>query len=47
VACTQEARLFAAPNDETAGAPPVAERPIRFVNDRERAGWSREAARAG
>ncbi len=46
VACTQEARLFAALNDETAGAPPVAERPIRFVNIRETAGWSRDAAQA-
>ncbi|MFO1339107.1 MAG: 4Fe-4S binding protein [Burkholderiaceae bacterium] len=47
VACTQEARLFHALNDETAGAPPVAERPIRFVNIRETGGWSRDAAQAG
>ncbi len=47
VACTQEARLFNALNDETAGAPPVAERPIRFVNIRETGGWSRDAAQAG
>ena len=46
VACTQEARLFAALNEETAGAAPIAERPIRFVNIRETGGWSRDAAQA-
>jgi ferredoxin len=46
VACTQEARLFAALNDETAGAPALAERPIRFVNIRETGGWARDAAQA-
>jgi heterodisulfide reductase subunit A-like polyferredoxin len=46
VACTQEARLFAALNEETAGAPALAERPIRFVNIRETGGWARDAAQA-
>ena len=46
VACTQEARLFRQLNDETEGAPTVAERPIRFVNLRETGGWSRDAAQA-
>ena len=46
VACTQEARLFSALNDETAGAPKLQERPIRFVNIRETGGWSKDAARA-
>jgi ferredoxin len=46
VACTQESRLFAELNEETAGAPALAERPIRFVNIRETAGWSRDAAQA-
>lgn len=46
VACTQEQRLFAELNDLTEGAKPVAERPIRFVNLRETAGWSREGASA-
>lgn len=46
VACTQESRLFLELNDETEGAAPVSERPIRFVNIRETAGWSRDAASA-
>lgn len=46
VACTQESRLFAALNEATAGAPGLAERPIRFVNIRETGGWSRDAAQA-
>ncbi|WP_414652348.1 4Fe-4S binding protein [Ideonella sp.] len=46
IACTQESRLFAALNDETAGAPNLVERPIRFVNIRETGGWSKDAARA-
>ena len=46
VACTQEARLFSVLNDETAGAPKLQERPIRFVNIRETGGWSKDAARA-
>lgn len=46
VGCTQEQRLFVALNDQTAGARPVAEHPIRFVNLRETAGWSREGAQA-
>ena len=46
VACTQEARLFQALNDETEGAPTLAERPIRFVNLRETGGWSKDAAQA-
>jgi len=45
VACTQEQRLFLELNTETEGAPGVQERPIRFVNLRESAGWSK-AARA-
>ncbi len=43
VACTQESRLFLELNEQTEGAPGVAERPIRFVNIREAAGWSRDA----
>ena len=43
VACTQESRLFLELNDETEGAPSLAERPIRFVNIRESGGWSRDA----
>ncbi len=43
IACTQEQRLFLELNAETEGAPGVQERPIRFVNIRETAGWSREA----
>jgi len=46
VACTQESRLFAALNEETAGAPSITERPIRFVNIRETGGWARDAAQA-
>jgi ferredoxin len=46
VACTQEARLFLELNEQTVGAPSVAERPIRFVNIRETAGWSKDAAQA-
>jgi ferredoxin len=43
VACTQESRLFLELNDQTEGALPVAERPIRFVNIRETGGWSKDA----
>ncbi|MEO8281758.1 MAG: 4Fe-4S binding protein, partial [Ideonella sp.] len=43
VACTQESRLFLELNEQTEGAPGLAERPIRFVNIRESAGWSRDA----
>ena len=43
VACTQEQRLFLELNDATEGAPGVQERPIRFVNIRESAGWSKDA----
>ena len=46
VACTQESRLFLELNQQTAGAPSVAERPIRFVNLRETGGWSRDAKQA-
>jgi ferredoxin len=46
VACTQEARLFLELNEQTASAPSVAERPIRFVNIRETGGWSKDAAQA-
>ncbi len=46
VACTQEGRLFLELNEQTVGAPSVAERPIRFVNIRETAGWSKDAAQA-
>jgi ferredoxin len=46
VACTQESRLFLELNEETEGAPGIAERPIRFVNIREAAGWSRDGAAA-
>ena len=46
VACTQESRLFLELNEETEGAPGVAERPIRFVNIREAAGWSKDGASA-
>ena len=42
VACTQESRLFLDLNDETEGAARVDVRPIRFVNIRETAGWSRD-----
>jgi ferredoxin len=46
VACTQESRLFLELNEQTAGAPSVTERPIRFVNIRETAGWSKDAGKA-
>ena len=46
VACTQEQRLFLELNDETEGAVRVEERPIRFVNIRETAGWSQDGASA-
>ena len=46
VACTQESRLFLELNEATEGAASVAERPIRFVNIRESAGWSKDAAAA-
>jgi ferredoxin len=42
IACTQESRLFLELNDQTEGAANVTERPIRFVNLRETAGWSRD-----
>jgi ferredoxin len=44
VACTQESRLFLELNDQTEGAAQVSERPIRFVNLRETAGWTRDKA---
>jgi ferredoxin len=46
VACTQESRLFLELNEHTEGAPPVQERPIRFVNIRETGGWSKDASQA-
>jgi ferredoxin len=46
IACTQESRLFLELNEQTVGAPSVAERPIRFVNIRETGGWSKDAAKA-
>lgn len=46
VACTQESRLFVELAEQTEGAPPLAERPIRFVNIRESGGWSRDARQA-
>ena len=46
VACTQESRLFLELAELTAGAPGLAERPIRFVNIRETAGWSADGAAA-
>ncbi len=46
VACTQESRLFLELNEQTVGAPSLAERPIRFVNIRETGGWSKDAAQA-
>lgn len=46
VACTQESRLFIELNDQTEGTAPVSERPIRFVDIRESAGWSRDAHRS-
>ncbi|CAN5890239.1 4Fe-4S binding protein [soil metagenome] len=46
VACTQESRLFLDLNEQTVGAPGLAERPIRFVNIRETGGWSKDARAA-
>lgn len=46
VACTQEQRLFLELNGETEGAPSLQERPIRFVNIRETAGWAGAAKAA-
>jgi ferredoxin len=46
VACTQERRLFLELNAQTEGAAPLEVRPIRFVNIRETAGWSRDAKSA-
>jgi ferredoxin len=46
VCCTQESRLFLELNEETAGAPRLEERPIRFVNVRESGGWSKDAKAA-
>ncbi len=46
VACTQESRLFLELNQQTVGAPGLDERPIRFVNIRETAGWSKDAQAA-
>jgi len=46
VCCTQESRLFLELNGETAGAPGLQERPIRFVNIRETGGWSKDATQA-
>ncbi|MEP6738755.1 MAG: 4Fe-4S dicluster domain-containing protein [Caldimonas sp.] len=43
VACTQESRLFLELAAATEGAPGQDERPIRFVNIRESAGWSKDA----
>lgn len=44
VACTQEARLFSQLAEQTEGAVSTDVRPIRFVNIRETAGWSHDAA---
>ncbi|HEU4459852.1 MAG TPA: 4Fe-4S dicluster domain-containing protein [Methylibium sp.] len=46
VACTQERRLFLELAEQTAGAPGLAERPIRFVDIRETGGWSKDAKQA-
>jgi ferredoxin len=46
VACTQESRLFLELADATEGARGRGERPIRFVNIRETAGWSKDAPAA-
>jgi ferredoxin len=46
VACTQEQRLFTELAAQTEGVPSPDVRPIRFVNIRETAGWSREGASA-
>jgi ferredoxin len=44
IACTQESRLFLELAEQTAGAPGLQERPIRFVNIRETGGWSKAAS---
>lgn len=44
VACTQEQELFLALNQHTEGSAGIQERPIRFVNLRETAGWTRHTA---
>ncbi|MCB2018205.1 MAG: 4Fe-4S binding protein [Hydrogenophaga sp.] len=46
VACTQESRLFNELSEQTEGAVPLQERPIRFFNLRETGGWGREARQA-
>ncbi|WP_411969244.1 4Fe-4S dicluster domain-containing protein [Paucibacter sp. B2R-40] len=46
VACTQESRLFLQLNEQTEGALPLSERPIRFVNIRETGGWSKDGLQA-
>jgi ferredoxin len=46
VACTQESRLFLELAQATEGAPPLSERPIRFVNIRETGGWSKDSGQA-
>jgi ferredoxin len=46
VACTQESRLFLQLNEQTEGALPLSERPIRFVNIRETGGWSKDGRQA-
>lgn len=46
VACTQEQRLLLELAEHTEGAPGLDERPIRFVNIRETALWSRAAPQA-
>ena len=43
IGCTQEQRLFLELAEQTEGARPLAERPIRFVNLRESGGWSAQA----
>ncbi len=49
VACTQEKRLFTELAGQSAGAERAAPdcAPVRFVNIREMAGWSKDAAQAG
>ncbi|MCV2366842.1 4Fe-4S binding protein [Roseateles oligotrophus] len=46
VACTQESRLFLQLSEQTEGALPLGERPIRFVNIRETGGWSKDGDQA-
>ncbi len=46
VACTQERALFLELNEQTEGALPLTERPIRFVDVRETGGWSKDARAA-